>query len=479
MLIWQREHAREELKLLLAAAVLGLALSVLLPLFLQKRALRRIAVVGSLAVLVPILFSAILFAAGNAGGYATAPETKADRSALFAGHDVMVIVPHQDDEINLAGGVIEEYVRAGSRVRVVYATNGDYFIPADERVPEAVSALSVLGVPAENMILMGYGSGTAPGGTLLIDALSEPMTSHAGHSAAYGAAGHTAWNEGAPYTHGQFVSDLADILLTCRPDVILVNGADPDPDHHSVSRMFEEAAETVLNEDAGYRPVILRGFAYSDGWSAAADFESGRIENLPTAECADPGRPLSFPVSGSSVSLLSAEMTTVGRALACHRSQDISRRSERLVNGNKLFYLYRTDEYSAGSPAPLFPFYKFTDPEGNYLYDCLTDRNGCLSFSLTENDAEDAAFTVSADDPACTVTGNGSFFEIVCPRGKSCTVTAATEDGTVLDSFRVTNFPPIHRFFAENFDSLTRFAPDQLIIYYRELARKIDLALHR
>lgn len=37
-----------------------------------------------------------------------------------------VFAPHEDDEINIYGGIIEQYVKNGSQVRIVFSTNGDF-----------------------------------------------------------------------------------------------------------------------------------------------------------------------------------------------------------------------------------------------------------------------------------------------------------------------------------------------------------------
>lgn len=39
---------------------------------------------------------------------------------------IMVIVPHQDDEVLLAAGVLMQAAACGLAVQVVMATNGDY-----------------------------------------------------------------------------------------------------------------------------------------------------------------------------------------------------------------------------------------------------------------------------------------------------------------------------------------------------------------
>ena len=48
---------------------------------------------------------------------------------FFHGNSVMIIVPHEDDEINMAGATIWGALQEGLEVRVVFLTNGDYEYP--------------------------------------------------------------------------------------------------------------------------------------------------------------------------------------------------------------------------------------------------------------------------------------------------------------------------------------------------------------
>ena len=73
----------------------------------------------------------------------------------------LVLAPHPDDEINIAGSTIINLIRAGVEVFVAYSTNGDFNVPADIRAAEAVKALSILGVERDHIIWLGYGI-TAP-----------------------------------------------------------------------------------------------------------------------------------------------------------------------------------------------------------------------------------------------------------------------------------------------------------------------------
>ena len=74
--------------------------------------------------------------------------------------NIMIIVPHEDDEVLMAAGIIEQAVRDEKKITVVMATNGDYEgtdpLTGSVRLPETIAGLKVLGVPEENIIFMGY-----------------------------------------------------------------------------------------------------------------------------------------------------------------------------------------------------------------------------------------------------------------------------------------------------------------------------------
>lgn len=63
---------------------------------------------------------------------------------------IMIIVPHQDDEILLSAGVIYEAVKSGISIHVVMVTNGDYrcsdYSIGRARLKETLQGLRLLGV---------------------------------------------------------------------------------------------------------------------------------------------------------------------------------------------------------------------------------------------------------------------------------------------------------------------------------------------
>ena len=72
-------------------------------------------------------------------------------NGLFRGEEwknrsAMVVVPHQDDEINLAGATIRNLVQNHVRVYVVFCTTCDRLEPAEMRAAEGIRSCRSLGV---------------------------------------------------------------------------------------------------------------------------------------------------------------------------------------------------------------------------------------------------------------------------------------------------------------------------------------------
>lgn len=76
---------------------------------------------------------------------------------INSNNSVLVLIPHQDDELNVMGDLINQFIQAGNRVFIVYTTNGDYQYLAQTRMQEAVDALSMMGVSKQDIFFLGYG----------------------------------------------------------------------------------------------------------------------------------------------------------------------------------------------------------------------------------------------------------------------------------------------------------------------------------
>jgi LmbE family N-acetylglucosaminyl deacetylase len=172
--------------------------------------------------------------------------------------DVLVLAPHPDDEVLMAGGVIATAVAQGLRVDVVVVTNGDLSCRRDGRVRqgETVAALARLGVPERHVRFLGY-----PDGHLerLRKEPLEPLE-RIGPGGACERANVTWATRGlgrvdehtrrtgrpAPYTATALTDDLAAVLTELRPtDVYLPHGIDTHPDHAMTYVFFRRALDRL------------------------------------------------------------------------------------------------------------------------------------------------------------------------------------------------------------------------------------------
>ncbi|GEM_PF-971376 len=271
------------------------------------------------------------------------------KEALYADKKVMVVVPHQDDEINLAGGVMEEYIRYGSEVYVVYATNGDCRVPAEQRLGEAINALAVLGVDEEHIIFLGYGDGCTDENGVPIYNTDKQVTSNAGHSYTCTYAGHPPFREGRAYTRQNILEDIRDVILEYRPDVIYGVDCDIHQDHQLTALLFDRAVGEILR-DTDYKPLVYKGFAYSTAYYAPDDFYQLNIKSTVNPGeglrafapgIYDWGERVRMPVSAGSLShsMLSSR---IFRAALEHKSQDEAERVGQIVSGDKVFWRRET-----------------------------------------------------------------------------------------------------------------------------------------
>jgi LmbE family N-acetylglucosaminyl deacetylase len=283
----------------------------------------------------------------------TATEDSFFGSPFVTDKQVLVLVPHPDDEINLAFGVIDAFARAGSDVTVAFATNGDRHTSGAVRAAEAVKACALMGVPEENVVLLGYGDYMVPP-YFFLDA-DLVRQSDAGFTHTYGGNGildyHTLrFGEPAAYTCANFEGDIRSLILDLRPDVIFAPDTDYHIDHVSVSQSFDRVMGRLLRENPDYRPAVFKGYCYEYAWYANDDFynfltlQSGVAQwNAAGYNTAFPwAERVRFPLPAEylSYTLRSSKLHTL---LKAYESQDAVSREGRLLNGDKLFWERRTD----------------------------------------------------------------------------------------------------------------------------------------
>lgn len=270
---------------------------------------------------------------------------------LYAERRVMLIVPHQDDDINVLGGVMEELVRYGSQVYPVFVTNGDAEDLAEERFREVLDVFAYIGVPSENITFLGYGDTWAEGGPHLYNApAGQIMTSKNGKTATYGTSSQGAFREGREYTSDHLLEDLAAVILQHKPDVIFCSDYDLHIDHRAVTLAFEKVMGDLLKAHPDYRPLVFKGYAYSTAWYAQPDFyalnllSTQNVFGEPYRQTPEVYRwesRVRLPVGADT---LSRSLFTSGiyRTLELYASQDAVFQAARVINGDKVFWFRDT-----------------------------------------------------------------------------------------------------------------------------------------
>lgn len=194
------------------------------------------------------------------------------------GVDLMVIAPHPDDEVLLAGGVMGRATADGKRVAVVLMTNGDFGCGRDGlgREAETIAALATLGVTEKDVHFLGYpdghlselgpqplkpverrdAAGRCTRGNTTYASYGEEKTDV--HSARTGAP--------APYTEDALVDDLASLLTRFQPrEIYIAHAIDEHPDHSQSYTFFRRALDRVEVAPA----VVHRGVVHlGECWPA-------------------------------------------------------------------------------------------------------------------------------------------------------------------------------------------------------------------
>lgn len=269
------------------------------------------------------------------------------KDAFYENHRVMLIVPHQDDEINVLGGVIEEYVTYGSEVFIVFATNGDNFYPASTRLREAIAAAACMGVPEDHLIFLGYGDGWRSGDPHIYNAEpGEIQESYCGRTATYGLEDHPAYHDGNPYTSENYLNDMRSVILDHRPDVIFCVDYDSHADHRATSLFFEKAMGILLKENPDYRPTVYKGYGYNTAWGAVWDYcamnvgATAEVTTYPFVYRWEDR--IRLPVSAEGLSR-SLSGSNVFQALAAHACQDAETHAAAVANGDKAVWYRNTN----------------------------------------------------------------------------------------------------------------------------------------
>lgn len=229
---------------------------------------------------------------------------------------LVLFVPHQDDETNLAGNLLSYLVRQYD-VYVVYSSLDANPDKALIRKQEARNACAVYGIEKDTVIFLGL-----------------PDTPNR--------KGHHFFTDGDK----NIILKFEEILRTLMPEVIIGTDFDFHSDHRMVSLALDEAVFNIMNEIKTYTPLYLKGFCYETAYYGVDDYSATDLKNTKIDK---------IPLSNVSykwedrISLNSQEKNgfiffkTPFKALRCHKSQYAAMHARKIINADNVFWEKRTD----------------------------------------------------------------------------------------------------------------------------------------
>lgn len=274
-----------------------------------------------------------------------------NRANAFGNKNVMMFAPHEDDEINLYGGIIEQYVQHGSTVRIVFYTNGDCYGLGKLRVKEALNVADKYHIPRENIIFLGYGDSLIKDGRHIYNCEpDEVVKSAAGAENTYATDEHPPFSE-SQYTRANILVDFENVIEQFKPDVLFCCDYDEHCDHRAISLFFEEAMDNVLKRNSDYKPKVYKGFAYSTAWAGKQDYYS---LNAPSTALAEEqnlmkenntylwAERVRFPVAKKALSRVLQNSSSY-KAMMEYSSQTATDHARGILNSDKVFWERRCD----------------------------------------------------------------------------------------------------------------------------------------
>lgn len=274
---------------------------------------------------------------------------------FFDKKKVLIVVPHQDDEINIAGGLIYT-IKDISDIYVVYTTNGDYIWNAEIRYKEVINSLKKLGVNKNKIIFCGYPDSS-------YDCKTHMYTSENGYTSkinkdrTYGVLNIDEYcykknNKHKQYKKENLIDDLKNILLELSPDIIIGVDLDFHPDHIMTSLCLEKAIGMIIRKKNNkYYPIVLKTFAYENSYLGPNDFNkngynlmyfennNNRLINNPYYSLKNK---LDFNVSKECISK-NLFINPIWKAIICHKSQLLVKNAFRIINDNYSYWMRNTN----------------------------------------------------------------------------------------------------------------------------------------
>jgi len=200
---------------------------------------------------------------------------------------LLILSPHPDDEVLIAGGLIQRVLKSGGQVKIVYLTPGDssvgsvikidrnlrlapgdFVALANRRHDEALVATKVLGLNESDLFFLGFPDQGLR--EVLAREKGDPRGPVVSRSTKLDHVAYSwAYKDGQEYYADNLEADLIEICNSFKPNlVITTHPMDTHPDHKAASEIAEMLKNRLdLKFDlylalVHYRDYPPRGFLY-------------------------------------------------------------------------------------------------------------------------------------------------------------------------------------------------------------------------
>lgn len=229
---------------------------------------------------------------------------------------MLLVVPHQDDEINLAGNILDK-LENGYEIFILYSSLDIRKKEGKTRKKEAYDACEIFGIEKNHIIFLDY-----------------PDTPN---------------DVGEHYfTNGnkKIIEDIKNVIYGIKPELIIATDFDYHSDHRMLSIAFDTAIGLILREQHQYAPIVFKGFCYETAYYSTEDYKATQLQKSVdnfeiSSNCSYVWKDRISVASNDHAKLIWNRKAYKG--LKCHKSQYAILHAKSIINADNVYWNKRTD----------------------------------------------------------------------------------------------------------------------------------------
>jgi LmbE family N-acetylglucosaminyl deacetylase len=243
---------------------------------------------------------------------------------------ILICAPHPDDETICCGGVIQQALAAGAKVKIVYLTNGDAnelaFIVYEKRLTfekgeflhmgkvrmqEAIAATKILGLKESDLIFLGYPDLST------FKIFSQYWQENKPREGVFTKAKSVPYKDdfsfGESYVGESILTDLEKVILDYKPNKIFISHPSDVNGDHKTFYLFLQIALLDLKKDIE-SPKVYPYLTHCVGWPIPRHYH-------PELNLEPPKKFSGTDINWQKLELSSKEVDKKYHALLCHKSE--------------------------------------------------------------------------------------------------------------------------------------------------------------